>query len=79
MGYVTSPWWSPELNTNIALGWVPWTSSEVGTKLQVRLPDEFSETSGVAVDGEVVDIPFRKSVTPNIREVKKEEGLDYAE
>ena len=42
MGYVTSPWWSPELETNIALAWVPWSSSEIGTKLLVRLPDEYS-------------------------------------
>jgi hypothetical protein len=24
-------------------------------------------------------VPFRESVNPNIREVKKDEGLDYAE
>ena len=79
MGYVTSPWWSPELNTNIALGWVPETSSKVGMKLQVRLPDEYSEISGVAAKGEVVDLPFRKSVNPSAREVAKAKGLDYAE
>jgi hypothetical protein len=43
------------------------------------LPDEYSESSGVAVDAQIVDVPFRESVTPNIREVKKEEGLDYAD
>ena len=79
MGYITSPWWSPELNTNIALGWVPFTSSAVGTKLEVRLPDEYSESSGVAVPGEIVDLPFRESVNPNIREVVKSRGLDYAD
>ena len=79
MGYITSPWWSPELDTNIALGWVPWSSSEIGTKLQVRLPDEYSESSGVAVEGEIVDVPFRESVNPNKREVQKAKGLDYAE
>ena len=79
MGYITSPWWSPELNTNIALGWVPHASSEIGTKLQVRLPDEYSESSGVPVEGEVVDVPFRESVTPNKREVQKAKGLDYAD
>ena len=79
MGYITSPWWSPELNTNIALGWVPWTSSEIGTKLQVRLPDEYSESSGVPVEGEIVDVPFRESVNPNKREVQKAKGLDYAD
>lgn len=79
MGYITSPWWSPELNTNIALGWVPTTSSEIGTKLQVRLPNEYSESSGVPAEGEIVDVPFRESVNPNIREVAKAKGLDYAE
>ncbi len=79
MGYVTSPWWSPELNTNIALGWVPVASSEIGTKLQVKLPDEYSESPGVAAQGEIVDVPFRESVNPNIREVAKAKGLDYAE
>jgi aminomethyltransferase len=79
MGYITSPWWSPELETNVALGWVPWVSSEIGTKLQVRLPDEYSESPGVAVEGEIVDIPFRESVNPNKREVQKDKGLDYAD
>ena len=79
MGYITSPWWSPELDTNIALGWVPWASSEVGTKLQVRLPDEYSESPGMTAEGEIVDVPFRESVNPNKREVQKAKGLDYAE
>jgi len=43
------------------------------------LPDEYSESSGVAVEGEIVDVPFRESVTPNKREVQKDKGLDYAE
>ena len=45
----------------------------------VRLPDEYSESSGVAAEGEIVDVPFRESVNPNIREVAKAKGLDYAE
>ena len=79
MGYVTSPWWSPELETNIALAWVPWSSSEIGTKLLVRLPDEYSVSPGEPVEGEVVDVPFRESVNPNKREVEKAKGLDFAE
>ena len=58
---------------------MPWTSSKIGTKLMVRLPDEFSESPGIPVDGEIVDVPFRKSVNPNKREIQKEAGLDYAE
>ena len=79
VGYVTSPWWSPELETNIALAWVPWEGSEVGTKYKVKLPDEYSETPGVSVDAEIVDVPFRESVNPNKREVEAAKGLDFAE
>ena len=79
VGYVTSPWWSPELETNIALAWVPWEASEVGTKYKVKLPDEYSETPGVSVDAEIVDVPFRESVNPNKREVEAAKGLDFAE
>ena len=79
MGFISSPWWSPELGTNIALGWVPWESSAIGTKLQVMLPDEYADSSGAPVDGEIVDIPFRESVNPNKREVQKAKGLDFAD
>ncbi len=79
IGYVTSPWWSPELETNIALAWVPWSSSEIGTKLLVRLPDEYSVNSGEPVEAEVVDVPFRESVNPNKREVEAAKGKDFAE
>ena len=79
MGYVTSPWWSPELETNIALAWVPWSSSEVGTKLLVKLPDEYSVTPGEPVEGEVVNVPFRQSVNPNKREVEAAKGKDFVE
>ena len=79
VGYITSPWWSPELETNIALAWVPWEGSEVGTKYKVKLPDEYSITAGVSVDAEVVDVPFRESVNPNKREVQAAKGLDYAD
>jgi aminomethyltransferase len=58
---------------------VPWEASEVGTKYKVKLPDEYSETPGVAVDAEIVDIPFRESVNPNKREVEASKGLDFAE
>jgi len=78
VGYLTSPWWSPELETNIALGWVPVDLSAVDTKLAVSLPDRFSDTPGVPVDATVVEVPFRPSINPNQRELLKERGLDAA-
>ena len=52
---------------------------EIGTKYKVKLPDEYSETPGVSVDAEIVDVPFRESVNPNKREVEAAKGLDFAE
>ncbi|MFP6663579.1 MAG: glycine cleavage T C-terminal barrel domain-containing protein [Deltaproteobacteria bacterium] len=79
IGYVTSPWWSPELATNIALGWVPVAHAAVGTALQVALPDEYAETSAVPVAAEVAEVPFRASVNPSAREVARAKGRDFAE
>ena len=76
VGYVTSPWFSPELETNIALAYVPWGMREVGTRLQVCLPPEYADREGKPVAGEVVDVPFRPSVNPNIREVAASRGRD---
>ena len=78
VGYVTSPWHSPELETNIALAWVPVGMTDVGTKLAVWLPDEYASAPGAPVAAEVVDVPFRPSVNPNAREVAKEKGRDFA-
>jgi glycine cleavage system aminomethyltransferase T len=78
VGYLTSPWWSPELNSNIALGFVPVGLSAVDTKLAANLPDRFAETPGTPVDATVVEVPFRPSVNPNQRERLKERGLDAA-
>lgn len=78
IGYITSPWFSPELNTNIAMGYVPWDLKGVGTKLKIHLPDVYSDTPGVPVDGTIVEMPFRPSVNPNAREIAKSEGRDAA-
>jgi aminomethyltransferase len=43
------------------------------------LPDEYSVESGIPVDAEIVDVPFRESVNPNKREVQAAKGLDYAD
>ena len=80
VGYVTSPWFSPELETNIALAYVPWDMRHVGTKLSVKLPDPYgSDAPNGMVSCEVVDVPFRPSVNPNVREVVKEQGRDFAD
>ncbi len=80
IGYVTSPWFSPELETNIALAYVPWERRAIGTRLMVRLPVEY----GAGLDGglapaEIVDVPFRPSVNPNARELARSKGRDAAE
>ena len=80
LGYVTSPWFSPELETNIALAYVPWECRAVGTRLSVALPDIYrgpEDSAGVAA--EVVDVPFRPSVNPNTREVARAKGRDHVD
>lgn len=78
VGYVTSPWFSPELETNIALAHVPLPMSELGTEMWVHLPDQYAETPGEPVRATVVEVPFRPSVNPNQRELLKTRGLDAA-
>ena len=79
VGYVTSPWYSPELETNIALGYVPWEMRALGTRLRVALPPIYQDGSGAEAAGEVVEVPFRPSVNPNTREVVRAKGRDSAE
>ena len=76
-GYITSPWYHPEQKRNIAMGYVPFDGTlnakgfpigNYGQKFKVHLPDEYAETSGTAVNAEVVPIPFTKSYNPNTRE-----------
>ena len=79
VGYITSPWWSPELDTNIALAWVPVEHSEVGTRLRAHLPEPYASPAGDPVDAEVSAVPFRPSVNPSAREIATKKGLDYAD
>ncbi|MHA6646250.1 glycine cleavage T C-terminal barrel domain-containing protein [Mesorhizobium sp. A623] len=78
VGYITSPWFSPELAANIALGWVPVTMKPLGTRLKVWLPQEYADEPGRPVEGQVVEVPFRPSVNPSAREVAKSHGRDSA-
>ena len=52
VGYVTSAFWSPALESNIALAVMPPSHWRRGTKVRVQLPKD-----GI-VDGEVVRVPF---------------------
>ncbi len=76
VGYLTSPWYSPELDTNIAMGFVPVALSALGTQLWVHLPDLYAEVAGHPVSAEVVEMPFRPSSSPSRREVLTTRGLD---
>ena len=78
VGYVTSPWYSPELGTNIAMGYVPVALAELGTPLRVHLPEPYQSDPGEPVLANVVEMPFRPSVNPNAREIAKSEGRDSA-
>ncbi len=80
VGYVTSPWYSPELESNIALAYVPWAMRETGTHLRVHLPPEYGAGDpDHTVAAQVVEVPFRPSVNPNAREVAKSRGRDYVD
>ena len=52
VGYVTSAFYSPKLETNIALAMVPNAHNALGAKLTVALPDD------VPVEATVVEVPF---------------------
>ena len=78
IGYLTSPWYSPELETNIAMGYVPYERRDIGNKFKFHLPNEYCDTPGQPVDGEIVEMPFRPSVNPNAREIAKSAGRDSA-
>ncbi|MTJ04525.1 glycine cleavage T C-terminal barrel domain-containing protein [Sediminimonas qiaohouensis] len=78
-GYVTSPWWSPELETNIALGYVPWGKTAIGTRLHVELPESYCEIAGQPVDAIVSEVPFVASEHPSAREQAKIIGQDSSD
>ena len=78
IGYLTSPWYSPELGTNIAMGYVPYDKKAIGTSFKIHLPDEYCDTPGTPVEGVIVDMPFRPSVNANARELAKDKGRDTA-
>lgn len=78
-GYVTSPWWSPELETNIALGYVPWGRAKIGTGLQVEVPEPCCDDPDHPVAAEVVEVPFVPSEYPGAREQARQKRQDSSD
>ena len=78
VGYVTSPWYSPEIGQNIAMAYVPVEQSALGTELWVHLPEQYADVPGSPVAAQVVEMPFRESVNPNQREILRGKGMDAA-
>jgi glycine cleavage system aminomethyltransferase T len=88
-GYVTSPWYNPELETNLALGFVPAEKldgdpmevydGDIETEFQVHLPDEYAEEPGEPVYAKVSEVPFKPSVNPSAREQAKLNAREEAE
>jgi glycine cleavage system aminomethyltransferase T len=84
-GYVTSPWYNPELETNLALAFVPAETLshldvplddsvydvDADVEFEVHLPDEYAETPGEPVYATVSKVPFKPSVNPSAREQAK--------
>jgi aminomethyltransferase len=90
-GYLTSVWWNPELETNIALGYVPAEKLQAATDVPlddrlydaavdlefgVHLPDEYAETPGEPVYATVAKVPFKASANPSAREQAKIHARD---
>jgi aminomethyltransferase len=93
-GYITSPWWNPDLETNIAMGFVPAEKieevtdtplndeiydEELDLEFQVHLPEEYSEEPGESTFATVAKVPFKKSVNPSAREQAKLNARKEAE
>lgn len=60
VGYVTSMWYSPAQECNIALAFLPIDLAEIGTELKVALPEVYATAPGVTESATVVPVPFKK-------------------
>ena len=93
-GYLTSPWWNPDLETNIGMGFVPAEKLQAETdttlddsifeedldiEFRVHLPDEYAEEPGEPVYATVAEVPFKESVNPSAREQAKLNARQDAE
>merc|ERR1711912_202950 len=63
VGYVSSAWFSPTQNSNIALAMLPADLTTIGTELEVSLPKKYSNSP--TVKATVEKTPFRKPAEGN--------------
>jgi glycine cleavage system aminomethyltransferase T len=85
-GYLTSPWWNPDLETNIGMGYVPAErlleatdtplddriyKEDLDIEFEVHLPDEYSDEMGEPVFATLARVPFKESVNLSAREQAK--------
>merc|ERR1712048_507033 len=63
VGYVSSAWWSPTQESNIALAMLPVDLTKIGTNLEVALPKKYS--SSTTVPATVEKTPFRQPAKGN--------------
>jgi len=59
VGYVSSAWFSPTQNSNIALAMLPVDLAALGTELEVALPTMYMEGGAETVPARVEKTPFR--------------------
>jgi aminomethyltransferase len=78
VGWVTSIFYSPELDVNVAMGYVPVDRTALGTAFAVWLPRRYQTVPGRPEGAEVADVPFRPSVHPSARERARAEGRESA-
>ena len=93
-GYLTSPWYNPDLETNIGMGFVPAEKlqaetdvplnddiydEELDIEFRVHLPDEYAEEPGEPVYAKTTRVPFKPSVNPSAREQAKLNAKKEAE
>ncbi|MFC7229890.1 aminomethyl transferase family protein [Salinirubellus salinus] len=93
-GYLTSPWYNPDLETNIGMGFVPAEKlqektdvplnddiydEELDVEFEVHLPDEYAEEPGEPVYAKTTRVPFKESVNPSAREQAKLNAKKEAE
>ena len=86
VGYLTSPWYNPDLDTNIGMGFVPADmlqeetdavlndeiyDADLDLEFRVHLPDEYAEEPGEPVFATTAKVPFKESVNPSAREQAK--------